>query len=115
MAAIREYEKTLSAAMLDGLATIPGLRVYGITDPARLDERVPTFAFNIEGRTAPEVSRDLAAAGIFSWAGNYYALEIMESLGLEAGGGAVRVGAVHYNTLDEIDRLVSTLRNISNA
>jgi cysteine desulfurase family protein (TIGR01976 family) len=113
MAAIRDYEKTLSAAMLEGMATVPGLRVYGITDPARLDERVPTFAFNIEGHKAVDVSRKLGEAGIFSWAGNFYALEIMETLGLEAAGGAVRVGAVHYNTLEEIDRLVTSLRAIA--
>jgi cysteine desulfurase family protein (TIGR01976 family) len=115
LSAIRAYEQTLSAALLAGLATVPGLRLYGISDPARLAERVPTFAFTIDGRATPELGRDLAAAGIFAWTGNYYALNIMERLGLEGHGGAVRIGAVHYNTLDEIDRLTTTLRRIAGA
>jgi cysteine desulfurase family protein (TIGR01976 family) len=113
MTAIRAYEQTLSAALLAGLGRVPGLQVYGITDPARLDERVPTFAFTLDGHTPLAVAEALAAAGIFAWTGNYYALEIMERLGLEGQGGAVRVGAVHYNTLDEIDRLIATLREIA--
>ena len=91
------------------------MRLYGISDPARLAERVPTFAFTIDGHATPELGRDLAAAGIFAWTGNYYALDIMERLGLEGHGGAVRIGAVHYNTLDEIDRLITTLRRIAGA
>jgi selenocysteine lyase/cysteine desulfurase len=112
MERIRAYELSLSAALLAGLASVPGLRLYGITDPSRLHERVPTYAFNLVGRTAPDVGRALASEGIFVWTGNYYALEIMEKLGLEGKGGAVRVGAVHYNTADEIDRLVSTLKEL---
>ncbi|MEO8285505.1 MAG: cysteine desulfurase-like protein [Chloroflexota bacterium] len=112
MTSIRAHEATLSAAMLEGLATVPRLRIYGITDPARLHERVPTFAINLEGMSATAVSEALGAKGIFSWSGNYYALDIMERLGLQDTGGAVRVGAVHYNTLNEIDRLVETLKGV---
>ena len=115
MTAIHAYEQTLSAALLAGLTTVPGLRVYGIADPARLDERVPTFAFTLDGHPPLAVAEALAAAGIFAWTGNYYALEIMERLGLEGRGGAVRVGAVHYNTPDEIDRLITTLQRIAEA
>ena len=113
MTAIRAYEQTLSAALLDGLERVRGLRVYGITDPARLEARVPTFAFTLDGHAPLAVAEALGAAGIFAWTGNYYALEIMERLGLEGQGGAVRVGAVHYNTLGEIDRLIMTLREIA--
>jgi selenocysteine lyase/cysteine desulfurase len=112
MSAIRDYEFTLSAALLDGLSTVPGLRIYGIADPARISERVPTFAINLEGKSAPEVADALARRGIFTWWGNYYALDIMQRLGLEDKGGAVRVGAVHYNTLDEVDRLIEALKAI---
>jgi selenocysteine lyase/cysteine desulfurase len=112
MSSIRAYESTLSAALIDGLSMVPGLRIYGITDPARISERVPTFAINLESKPAPETADALARRGIFTWWGNYYALDIMEKLGLEGKGGAVRVGAVHYNTLDEIDRLIETLKVI---
>ncbi len=59
------------------------------------------------------VGEALGAAGIFAWTGNYYALDVMEKLGLEGHGGAVRIGAVHYNTLDEVDRLIATLTRIA--
>jgi cysteine desulfurase family protein (TIGR01976 family) len=113
MTAIRAYESTLSAALLEAFSTVPGLRVYGISDPARIGERVPTFAVNLEGKPAPETADALARRGIFTWSGNYYALDIMQRLGLEGRGGAVRIGAVHYNTLDEIDRLVEALKAIA--
>ncbi|MDQ6693592.1 MAG: cysteine desulfurase-like protein, partial [Chloroflexota bacterium] len=110
MNSIRDYEQGLSAAMLEGLQSVPGLKVYGITDTARLAERVPTFAFTIDGHATEEIGAALGASGIFAWTGNYYALDIMEKLGLEGRGGAVRVGAVHYNRVDEIERLVVALR-----
>lgn len=113
MTGIREYEKTLSLAMLEGLQSVPGLRIYGITDVGRIDERVPTFCFTIEGRNTSELGHQLAERGIFAWTGNYYALDIMEQLGLESKGGGVRVGPVHYNTLDDISRLISALHEIT--
>jgi cysteine desulfurase family protein (TIGR01976 family) len=112
MFSIRAYEMALSSALLDGFSTVPGLRIYGISDPARISERVPTFAINLEGKPAPDTAHALARRGIFTWWGNYYAPDIMERLGLEDKGGAVRVGAVHYNTLSEIDRLIEALKAI---
>jgi cysteine desulfurase family protein (TIGR01976 family) len=112
MAAVKEYERGLSAALLEGLQSVPGLTLYGIADKARLDERVPTFAFNVGEMPAGEVSRLLGERGVFTWHGNYYALDLMERLGLNEHGGAVRVGAVHYNTPEEIERLVATLREV---
>jgi cysteine desulfurase family protein (TIGR01976 family) len=114
MTSVRAYELTLGAALLEGISSVPGVRIYGITDPTHLDRRVPTFAFTLEGISSPEVQRLLGERGIFTWSGNYYALAIMQRLGLEERGGAVRVGAVHYNTLDEIDRLVEALKAIHN-
>ncbi len=113
MTGVRQHEQSLSAALLAGLATVPGLRIYGINDPTRLAERVPTVAFTLAGHDTAAVGHALAAAGIFAWTGNYYALEIMERLGLEGHGGAVRIGAVHYNTPAEITRLVETLQRIA--
>ena len=69
---------------------------------------MPTFAFNLAGRTSEEVAHELAAREIAVWHGDYYAVEIMKLLGLE-GTGAVRAGIVHYNTEDEVDRLLTAL------
>ncbi|HUS13899.1 MAG TPA: cysteine desulfurase-like protein [Chloroflexia bacterium] len=112
MTTIQAYEATLGSALLTGLAGVPGLRLYGIADPARMAERVPTVAFTLAGHATADVGRALAAAGIFAWTGNYYALDLMDRLGLEAAGGAVRIGAVHYNTPAEITRLVETLHQL---
>lgn len=110
MQAIVEYERELTAYLIPQLQEIPGVRLYGITDPARFDRRVPTVALTIEGYTPLQVAETLARQHIYVWDGNYYALAIMERLGLQEGGGAVRIGPVHYNTKDEIDRLLAALR-----
>ena len=107
-----DYERGLSAQLLAGLREIKGLKVYGITNPQQLTWRVPTIACNIEGHTPRELAEHLASQGIFAWDGNYYALGIMERLGLEAKGGALRLGMAHYNTLDEIDRVLECLEQV---
>ena len=107
MQAVRAYERDLAEQLLDGLAGIEGVTLYGTTD---LDRRVPTAAFTVAGHTPAEVSGALAERGIFVWDGNYYALELMQRLGLEGHGGAVRVGAVHYNTAAEIDEFLDAVR-----
>jgi cysteine desulfurase family protein (TIGR01976 family) len=109
MTAIRQYEQTLSTRLISGLRRIKGLKIWGITDLAQLDRRVPTVSFTLEGHNPREVAEYLGRRGIFVWDGNYYALEVMERLGLEPTGGMVRVGPVHYNTEDEIDRLLNAL------
>ena len=103
MTAIKEYEKTLSARLISGLQRIKGLKIWGITDLAQLDRRVPTVSFTLEGHSPREVAEFLGRRGIYVWDGNYYALAVMERLGLEPTGGMVRVGPVHYNTGDEVD------------
>lgn len=113
MAALRDYDHVLSAAILDQLEGIPGLRVHGITDRSRLAERVPTVSFSWEGHHPRAVAEALGKAGIFVWDGNYYALSVTERLGLEDKGGMVRIGAVHYNTTDEIVRLGHALRRLA--
>jgi cysteine desulfurase family protein (TIGR01976 family) len=113
MQVIRGYEYELSRALLESLQEIPGLRLYGLTDPLRLEERVPTFAFRLGDLHPRYVAEQLAARGIAVWDGNYYAINVTERLGLEDSGGMVRVGAVHYNTLEEIDCLRDALLEIS--
>jgi selenocysteine lyase/cysteine desulfurase len=110
-ARITEYERGLSRHLLSKLATLPDVRVLGITDPARLNERVPTVSFVHRRHKAQAVAEHLAQRGIFVWNGNMYALSLSESLGLEPHG-MVRVGLLHYNTADEIDRLIEALRDL---
>jgi cysteine desulfurase family protein (TIGR01976 family) len=112
MHAMMEYERGLSAQLLSGLREIKGLHVYGITNPQQLAWRVPTIACTIEGFAPRELAEFLASQGIFAWDGNYYALGIMERLGLEAKGGALRLGMAHYNTLNEIDRVLECLEQV---
>jgi selenocysteine lyase/cysteine desulfurase len=92
---------------------VPGARLWGIGDPARVDERTPTFAVRLGEHHPRDVSRALGARAIFTWDGNYYALALMQRLGLEDSGGAVRIGFCHYNTLDEVARVVAELERIS--
>jgi cysteine desulfurase family protein (TIGR01976 family) len=113
MSALRVYEFELSRALLSALDQIPGLRLYGLADPGKVDQRVPTFSFTLEGKHPRSVAEALAKENIYVWDGNYYALEVTTRLGLEASGGMVRVGAVHYNTLDEVARLGEVLRMIA--
>jgi cysteine desulfurase family protein (TIGR01976 family) len=113
MAAIHAYESTLSRALVEALAVVPGLTIRGLTDPLRFDDRVPTFSFTLKGHHPREIAGKLGRRGFRVWDGNYYAVGITERLGLEEAGGMVRVGAVHYNTVEEIRRLGEALREIA--
>ena len=113
MRLIKEYEEGLSLKFLELAAAVPGLKVYGITDIERLSERSPTFAISMEGYTAREVAEYLGDQGIFVWDGHYYAVAVMERLGLLDSGGLVRIGLVHYNTEEEINRTVDSLKMLS--
>ncbi len=109
MTAVRNYELGLSRALLKTLAEIPGLRIYGLTDADRIAERVPTFSFRTDKWTPREIATKLDLEGIYVWDGNYYALEVTKALGVEETGGMVRAGAVHYNTLEEIEKFGKAL------
>jgi cysteine desulfurase family protein (TIGR01976 family) len=113
MTVLRACEFELSRALLSALEQVPGLRLYGLADPRKLDQRVPTFSFTLEGKHPRAVAEALAAEGIYVWDGNYYALAVTERLGVEQSGGMVRVGAVHYNTLDEVRRLGEALKKMA--
>jgi len=105
--------ESLAAVALQSLGTIPGLTLRGIVDPARIDERVPTFAFTLAGFTPRRVAQELGKQGIAAWDGDYYAYELIRALGLGESGGMVRVGFVHYNEPREIERLARALLEIS--
>jgi cysteine desulfurase family protein (TIGR01976 family) len=109
MLAIKQYESELSQYFLERATSVPGLRVYGITDVERLAERAPTFAVSLAGHTPRQVAEYLGQQGIFVWDGHYYAVAVMEQLGTLDHGGLVRIGFVHYNTTEEIDRLIEVL------
>jgi len=113
--AIHEHERALLERMISGLHKIPGLKIYGITDPARFHERCATLATRIEGHTPLQLATKLGERGFFTWDGNYYALNLTEHLDVEKSGGFLRIGLVHYNTVEEVDRLLAALREIAGA
>lgn len=110
-AAIGNYERELCAQLLAGLARMPEVRVWGIADPARLHERVATVSLTHRRVPADRLAQRLADRGFFTWHGNYYALNLSEGLGLEPQG-MLRVGLVHYNTSEEVDRLLAEMAAI---
>jgi cysteine desulfurase family protein (TIGR01976 family) len=111
-AAIHEHERTLLDRIMADLKKIPGAKIYGITDPARFEQRCATIAVRIEGHTPLELATQLGDRGFFTWDGNYYALNLTEHLDVEKSGGFLRIGLVHYNTVEEVDRLLAALREI---
>lgn len=112
--AIQKHERILAERLIRGLVSIPELKLYGISDPQRFDQRCPTIAVRIAGHTPLELAAALGERGFFTWDGNYYALNLTERLDVEKDGGFLRIGLVHYNTSEEVDRLISTLREIVN-
>ncbi|HZC76607.1 MAG TPA: cysteine desulfurase-like protein, partial [Ktedonobacterales bacterium] len=112
LAAIQRYERGLAGRLLAGLRALPGATIYGLVAEDDLPRRVPTVALTIAGHTPRELAEALGRRGIFCWDGNYYALTLMERLGLEPTGGALRIGLAHYNTAAEVDRLLVALREV---
>ncbi len=113
MTAVHAHEFELSRTLIETVQAVPGAHIHGVTDPRRLDERVPTVSFTLDGKQPRRVAEMLAEQGFYVWDGNYYALAVTERLGLEDKGGMVRVGPVHYNTRDEIARLGTALDKIA--
>jgi cysteine desulfurase family protein (TIGR01976 family) len=111
----KSYEMMLGERFLLGATAVPGLKVYGIIDIERLAERTPTFAVSLAGFTPEQVAAYLGEQGIFVWDGHYYAIAVMERLGLLDKGGLVRIGFAHYNTVDEVDRLLAALTQLANS
>ena len=110
--AIHEHERKMMEKMIAGLLAIPRLTLYGISDPQQFDNRCATFVVRIEGHTPLELATKLGESGFFTWDGNYYALNLTEQLGVERLGGFLRIGLVHYNTMEEVERLLGALREI---
>ena len=107
------YERRLIARLIDGLQTIRGIHIYGITDPNRFSERCSTLSLRIGNHHPTATATFLGERGIFTWDGNYYALNLTERLGVESQGGLLRIGLVHYNTMEEVERLLAALREFA--
>ena len=110
---IREYELGLIHAFLEQAPNVPGLTIYGLTGLARAKERTPTFGLTLAGHNAAAVAAHLGAQGIFVWDGHFYAVDVVDRLGLKDKGGLVRVGFAHYNTHDEVARVIGALADLS--
>jgi selenocysteine lyase/cysteine desulfurase len=109
---MKAYEDTLTQRLIEGLLAMPGVRVLGITDPANFSRRVSTVSFVTDGKSAPEIASAVSRDGIQLWDGHNYALEIYRKLGLLDAGGGVRIGPVHYNTAEEVDRTLERLEQV---
>ena len=112
MTTLADYERELGAYLIESLRRINGLKIWGITEAARLHRRVPTVSFTLEGWPPRQIAERLARENVYVWDGNYYALAVMERLGLQERGGMLRVGLAHYNTRKEIDQLVGVLQTL---
>jgi len=107
---IGAYERSLSERFLTGIADIPGVTLYGRSDT---DGRTPTFAVSVDGTHPDTVAEALGDQGIFVWSGDYYAVEVMSRLGVADQGGLVRIGFAHYNTVEEVDRVLAALSDLA--
>lgn len=107
------YERGLVTRLIEGLLAAPGLQFFGITDPQRFSDRCSTVSFRLAKGTPTDAAAFLGDRGIFTWDGNFYALNLTERLGVEKLGGVLRVGLVHYNTVEEVDRLLAALREFT--
>ena len=103
----------LLSQLIPGLLAIPGLRFYGITDPQRFSERCSTVSVRLGNHHPTDIAKFLGDRGVFTWDGNYYAMNLAERLGVQDKGGFLRIGLVHYNTAEEVDRLLSALREFA--
>ena len=108
-----QYETGLLTRLIEGLQTIPGMHIFGITDAKRFDERCSTLSFRMGNHNPTAIATFLGDRGIFTWDGNFYALNLSERLGVEQHGGVLRVGLVHYNTMGEVERLLAALREFA--
>jgi len=106
------YERSLSERFLSGIANMPDITLYGRGVP---DGRTPTFAISVDGTHPDTVAEILGDQGIFVWSGDYYAVEVMRRLGVADQGGLVRIGFAHYNTAEEVDRVLAALGEITTA
>lgn len=107
-----DYETRIAQHLIAGLSRLPGVTIQGITAPDAMQRRVPTVSFTVVGDSPARIAKALAEENIFVWSGHNYAVEPASALGTMEGGGVVRIGPVHYNTMDELDQLLEALERI---
>jgi cysteine desulfurase family protein (TIGR01976 family) len=112
-AAASRHETELAKRFLAAAREIPGLRIFGIADPARSAARVPTFSMSIGSHAPAAVAEAFARRNIFVWNGSFYAYEVAAVLGVRDTGGVVRIGFAHYNTAAEVDAVLGVLREFA--
>jgi selenocysteine lyase/cysteine desulfurase len=110
---MQRYEQTLALELIRGLRELPGARIYGITADSQMRHRVSTVSFTLQQKAPRQIAAELAKREIYVWSGDFYALDLVQKLGLADSGGLVRVGPVHYNTVKEVQRFLSTMREIA--
>ena len=110
MAAVYDGERRLLERLWSGLGGLPGVRRYGPEPGAAL--RAPTVSFTVDGVHPDEVAARLAGAGVYVWSGNFYAVTVVERLGLARSGGLVRAGMAPYTTEEEVDRLLAVVAGL---
>jgi cysteine desulfurase family protein (TIGR01976 family) len=113
LATMKRHEDSLALRLIEGILTVPGTRILGISDPARIARRVSTVSFVLDGTPSVDIERFMAERGIQAWSGHNYAIELVGRLGLLESGGGLRVGPVHYNTREEVDGFVAALHEFS--
>lgn len=109
--AFEAHENLLAERLLAYLRSKPSVRVIG-HDSATDGQRVPTISFVAGQQPSEAIVRHVDQFGIGIRFGDFYAKRLIEALGLQAQGGVVRVSIAHYNTLDEIDRLIQHLDEV---
>ncbi len=106
------YERLLTERLVTGLLSLPGVQVYGLTEREDWDRRVATVSLLKRGTTPDQMALALAEENIFAWNGTFYAQSVSERMGVEESGGWLRLGLVHYNTVEEIERCLGVLEAV---
>lgn len=107
-----EHERTLAGRLIGGLAALPGVTVHGISDADALDDRVSTVSVTVAGRHPADLAEALGQHNVFTWSGHNYAVDVIDMLGCADSGGVLRFGPVHYNSIDEVDRVLALMHEL---
>ena len=110
---LAEYERQLTQRLIDGLKSIRGLIIRGVTSANAVHRRVPTVSFTLEGHHPADLAKAFARENMFVWSGHNYAVEPVTRMGLMERGGVLRAGLAHYNTTEEVDGFLAALVRIA--
>ncbi|MCG9647352.1 cysteine desulfurase-like protein [Vibrio brasiliensis] len=106
-----QHESAINERFMTRLSELEGVNLLGRTAAdSRL--RTPTFALTFDHHTPEQIAKQLGERNICVWNGHFYALGLVRQLDIESKGGVVRIGFMHYNTLEEVDMLFDELKRI---